>query len=215
MRRSSGRTSLAVSREPTISLLSRERLFREGILELLHGSGFHHVDVFADSRTLRTAAHARAPEVIVVDIDHERDDTMALVRALRHELPDAHLVAVGAPLRQAAMNSTIDASVESPDAGRYDLAAAARGRARPRSVAAIRELRRWHLVSPRQRDVMRWLAVGLDNEAIAAKLRIGVRAVKRHITKLLDLFQLTNRTELALLADHAGLRPPKSRVAYR
>lgn len=50
--------------------------------------------------------------------------------------------------------------------------------------------------------------MGLDNEAIARKLRIGVRAVKAHITNLLDHFQLANRTQLALLADHAGLRPP-------
>jgi DNA-binding NarL/FixJ family response regulator len=54
---------------------------------------------------------------------------------------------------------------------------------------------------------MRWLAMGLDNAAIGEKLRIGERAVKAHISSLLALFSLTNRTQLALLADRAGLRP--------
>lgn len=136
---------------------------------------------------------------------------MALVRALRFELPNAHLVAIGTPLRQAAMSSTIDVPVETPDAGSDDLSAAARGRTSQLSATAIREVQRWNDVSPRQRDVMRWLAIGLDNDAIARKLRVGVRAVKTHITKLLDHFQLDNRTQLALLADHAGLHPPTAR----
>ena len=54
------------------------------------------------------------------------------------------------------------------------------------------------------------LAAGLDNHAIARKLRIGDRAVKAHVTKLLDMFHLHNRTQLALLAQRAGLHPPST-----
>lgn len=206
------RRPFVVPLDPAIALLSNQTLFRQGLVELLHRNGFHHVIEFSDGGKLRAAAETRSPDVVVVDLDHEHDDTMALLRALHHEMPGAHVVAIGTPLRQAAMDSAVDAPVETPDASLDELAAATRGRARQRSVEATRELRRWHDVSPRQRDVMRWLAVGLDNDAIARKLRIGVRAVKTHITKLLDRFQLTNRTQLALLADHAGLRPPRSRL---
>ncbi|MGE5180577.1 MAG: LuxR C-terminal-related transcriptional regulator [Acidobacteriota bacterium] len=198
--------------QPAISLLSAQTLFRQGMTELLHRSGLHRIAEFDDGRKLCAAATIRRPDLIVVDLDHEHEDTMALVRALRHDMPATHVVAIGTPLRQAAMNSTIDASVETPDADRDELAAAARGHPRQRSVATIRERRRWDGVSPRQRDVMRWLAVGLENDAIARKLRIGIRAVKTHITNLLDHFQLSNRTQLALLADHAGLRPPTRRI---
>jgi DNA-binding NarL/FixJ family response regulator len=62
-------------------------------------------------------------------------------------------------------------------------------------------------VTPRQREVMRCMAVGADNQAIASRLRIGERAVKAHVSALLRHFGLNNRAQLALLADHAGLRP--------
>ena len=54
---------------------------------------------------------------------------------------------------------------------------------------------------------MRWLAQGLDNPGIGAKLRVGVRAIKAHISALLALFGFDSRTQLALVAHEAGLRP--------
>ena len=71
--------------------------------------------------------------------------------------------------------------------------------------------RHWSRITDRQREVMRWLAIGLDNAAIGQKLRIGERAVKAHVSSLLGLFGLANRTQLALMADRAGLRPPNRR----
>jgi DNA-binding NarL/FixJ family response regulator len=134
---------------------------------------------------------------------------------LRRDAPGVHLVAIGTPLRQAAMDPTIDVAVETPEAGCDDLVAATRGHKPQRTAQLIREQRRWREVTPRQRDVMRWLAVGLENVAIGRKLGIGDRAVKAHITRLLVHFQLSNRTQLALLADRAGVTPPLARIAGR
>jgi DNA-binding NarL/FixJ family response regulator len=71
----------------------------------------------------------------------------------------------------------------------------------------VRQRRLWARITPRQREVMRWLAVGLDNRAIAQRLHIGERAVKAHVSALLEELGVDNRTQLALLAHDAGVRP--------
>ena len=40
-------------------------------------------------------------------------------------------------------------------------------------------------LTPRQRDILRWLSSGADNSTIARHLRISERAVKAHISNLL------------------------------
>jgi len=59
----------------------------------------------------------------------------------------------------------------------------------------------------RQSQVMELLASGADNLKMSAHLGISERAVKSHITALLDRFHVENRTELALLAWKAGFGP--------
>jgi DNA-binding NarL/FixJ family response regulator len=203
--------SRTTKHNPTISLLSDQTLFREGVSELLNRRGYHRVAQFKQSFELLTAAAERAPDIVLVDLDHESEDTMTLMRRLRRDLPDAHLVVMGTAVRRAAADAATTSAVETPVGGGRELAAATAGDRQRQTVGLIRELRNWQGVTPRQRDVLRWLAVGLDNYAIAGKLRIGDRAVKRHITKMLDTFRLDNRTQLALLAYRAGLRPPATR----
>jgi DNA-binding NarL/FixJ family response regulator len=82
--------------------------------------------------------------------------------------------------------------------------------AHAQSAEVLRQHRLWAAVTPRQRDVLRWLATGIDNQAIARKLRIGERSVKAHLSMLLENFGVSNRTQLALIANHAGLRPPRA-----
>jgi DNA-binding NarL/FixJ family response regulator len=196
------------ARSPAIALLSNQTLFRQGVHELLRDGGFERITEFASGNELRAAAAKRAPDIVIIDLDHTGEDTIDLAGALRRDLPDAQLVAIGTAERQAATDSSIDRGVETPEADARELTATTAGGGKPPSVTLIRERRRWREVTSRQRDVMRWLAIGLDNQEIAAKLHIGDRAVKAHNTGLLDAFHVTNRTQLALLAARAGLRPP-------
>jgi DNA-binding NarL/FixJ family response regulator len=197
------------------AILSDQAWCRDSFVELMHRHGLRDVRAFASSAELLQAAHARPPSVLLVDLDHQHEDTMSLVRSLRHALLDTHLVAIGTALRQGATDSTFEAGLETPHGDLAMLLAAAhlRAPARLASAEVKRQHRLWSRVTERQRDVMRWLAVGADNRRIATKLRIGVRAIKAHVSNLLHVFGLQNRTELALLADRAGLFPPSARRA--
>ena len=201
------------ARRHVVAILSDHALFREGLVELLRSNGFENVFECETSRGLLSAARRRAPEVLILDLDHEREDTMSLVRLLRSELPTSHLVAIGNPLRQeAAGTSKNDGTLETPGASAAALAAVAAFVRLPQSDERRRLHERWRLVTPRRRDVLRWLATGMDNQAIAGQLRISERAVKAHLSSLLGIFGVQNRTQLALIADHAGLQPPRGKA---
>ncbi len=196
-----------------IVILSEHNLFREAMIELLRSAGISGCGQYADSRELLDATRQHPPDVLILDLDHQSDDTMALLRQLRSALPKTHLVVLGTAQRQGAANvSTLDGELETPSAGAAALTTVVAGMRRPRSPENRRQRQRWAIVTPRQRDVLRWLVTGIDNQAIASRLRVSERAVKAHVTALLEQFGLKNRTQLALMADHAGLRPPRARA---
>jgi DNA-binding NarL/FixJ family response regulator len=60
-------------------------------------------------------------------------------------------------------------------------------------------------LSPRERDVLEAIARGRTNAEIATELLMSVATVKAHITHILTKLDLTNRTQIALLAHDAGL----------
>ena len=184
-------------------LISEHVLFRQGIAELLGDAGFA-VTVAARIEQVRT----RHAEVTVLDLDHALDDGQRLVQRLHDQVPKAAIVALGTPLRLAATADGIsDIEVDTSRADASTLVAAVKGRSVAASPELARMHRQWAQVTRRQRDVLRWLAIGCDNRAIARPLRVGEGAVKAHVSALLQHFDLATRAQLALLAHDAGLRP--------
>lgn len=56
----------------------------------------------------------------------------------------------------------------------------------------------------RQRDVLRLLAEGMPNSAIASTLGLTLSTVKGHVSKILDSLGVENRTQATLLLNRAG-----------
>lgn len=64
------------------------------------------------------------------------------------------------------------------------------------------------LPTPREVDVLRLMATGLCNKAIAAQLNIGSGTVKTHVKALLDKLGAPTRTAAADIAKRRGLLDP-------
>lgn len=195
-----------MERHRTVILLSEHELVRVGLAQVIRHAGYTVVVAATHGQLRRTPSRN---DTVVVDVDHSTGDVKSLLKETE-AVHDGYVIALGSALRLAAgVDGATVAAIEPRSGERGLLAAVAH-----RPPAASPELRRkyalWTRVTPRQRDVLRWLAIGLDNATIGRRLRIGERAVKAHVTSLLTLFSLTNRTELALLAHHAGLRPPNA-----
>jgi len=59
-------------------------------------------------------------------------------------------------------------------------------------------------LSPRQRDVAKLIAKGLTNYRIACELGISENTVKIYVSQVLRVFNLSNRTQLALMLGSGG-----------
>jgi two-component system nitrate/nitrite response regulator NarL len=204
-------------REPDVAVLSNHNLFREGVVQLLHTQGFHRVSEYRSAAELMGALSLNPPKLVLIDMDHSADDPFALLREFRQRAPRMMVVIIGTALQGGAAHGEADAFVETPDANAQVLRAvvsltlAAEHAPLPPiqpSPEALRQRQLWATMTPRQREVLGFLSTGSDNLKIAAHLGISERAVKAHVSALLSLFSAENRTELAVLACRAGMRPP-------
>ena len=80
----------------------------------------------------------------------------------------------------------------------------------------MREIQRSSALPPtedplteREADVLRLLAQGLPNRAIADALFIGEGTVRTHVSNILAKLHVANRTQAALYALREGLAPLK------
>ena len=60
-------------------------------------------------------------------------------------------------------------------------------------------------LSERERDVALAIAAGRSNAEIGSELHMSVATVKAHVSHILTKLDLTNRTQIALLAHDAGV----------
>ncbi len=61
-------------------------------------------------------------------------------------------------------------------------------------------------LTPRERDVLRWIGIGATNRQIGEQLYISETTVKTHVTHLLNRLNLKNRSQLAIYANSISHR---------
>ena len=146
----------------------------------------------------RLAARPRAPRVLVLTtFDADRNVLQALrAGAAGFLLKDTPPAQIAAAVRAVAagdpmLSPQITRRLMDRVAGAADAAESARARL--------------EALTPRERDVVLALAEGLANAEIATSLEMSVATVKAHVSRVLEKLELSNRTQLALLAHDAGL----------
>ena len=148
--------------------------------------------------TQRLREQARPPEVIVLttfDSDHNVLEALRLGASgflLKDSPPDEiaraiRSVAAGDPILSPAITRRL------MDRAAEDATAHARSKA---TLAGL---------TPRERQIVEALARGRTNAEIAADLHLSTATIKAHISRLLDKLGMNNRTQVALLAQEAGL----------
>lgn len=156
------------------------------------------VDGVAATRALGARTGDRPAVVVLTTFDGD-DSVLAALRAgaagylLKHTPPAEIVDAV----RRAAAGEP----VLSPSVTRSVMEMAAdRAPAGPDPAARARIA----LLSDRERDVAAAVAEGLSNGEIADRLHLSVSSVKAHLSSAMTKLDLTNRTQLAILAYESG-----------
>ncbi|GAB3145617.1 response regulator transcription factor [Micromonospora sonneratiae] len=148
--------------------------------------------------TERIRRRARPPEVIVLTTFDTDDHIIRALRAgasgfLLKDTPPARIA-------QAVRTASVGEPILSPAVTRRLMQHVVSGTTayeRARATLAV--------LTPRERDVVVAIAQGRSNADIATELAMSLTTVKAHVSHILTKLDLTNRTQIALLAHDAGL----------
>jgi len=205
-----------------VFIVDDHELFRSGVRSELQAD----VEIVGDSGTVAEAIagiRASHPDVVLLDVHMPAGGGLAVIEAIRAELPDVRFLALSvsdaaedvigviragargyvtksiAPEElQAAVRRIHDGdAVFSPRLAGFVLDAFAMVPAQPIDP----EL---DLLSPREREVLRYIARGYTYKEVGGELGISVKTVETHVSAVLRKLQLSSRYELSRwAADHS------------
>jgi DNA-binding NarL/FixJ family response regulator len=66
----------------------------------------------------------------------------------------------------------------------------------------------WRRLTPKEKETLRLIGLGLNNDEIAQRVGVHVKTVKFHVSNLFGKLKLRNRVELALFSQKTSQRPP-------
>jgi DNA-binding NarL/FixJ family response regulator len=196
-------------------------LVRQGLTGVLAGvSDIEVVDSVADGAGAADAAEAGRADVVLMDLSMPVMDGIEATREVLARCPATRVVVLTSFAEQSRVLAALEAGAvgyllkdTEPDDLVQAVREAAAGHApiSPRAALALLPSREAPRVSsganlsPREREVLALVAVGLPNKTIARRLRISEKTVKAHLTRIFSTLGVFDRTSAALWAQRNGL----------
>jgi len=199
-------------RRPRVLLADDHPLFLEGVRRLLE-TKYEVVGTVADGKALIVAAQNLQPDIIVVDISMPEMNGLAAAQVIRRTVPAAKFIVLSVHSDQAYAREAFRVGVRgfvSKRAAAAELLTAIKqvldGRTyltplvRSETLETSKEAKRLTL---RQLEILRMVAEGYQNKEIAQLLKISVKTVEFHKTRImteLDIHTPAGLTRYAI--DH-------------
>lgn len=197
-----------------------EHLAREPDLEVIAVTG--------SAEAALVVALARAPDLVVLDIDMPGLSPFSVARRIHAELANTRVVFLSAYLRDSYIEQALQAKAagylvkdETPEAIVHGLRQVARGRTAFSAAVRARmsvggetiTLNHEHgarlaLLTPRELEVLRYLASGQSRKEIARTMSISHKTVEQHCEHLMQKLDIHDRVDLARFAIREGLLEP-------
>lgn len=192
-----------------VAVVEDHRAIAEGLAALLAGEGIEVVGTASTPELADELIRSKRPDVVLCDVMLGGHDAgFELLASLKgvsrflmlsaYDYPAHHSRAIAAGAA-GYLSKMIDAeglvaAVEAVAAGRtgFDPSVVESAKHAPRQP------------TPREREMLRELARGATNDEIAGALRISVKTVEGMIRRLFERYGVTNRMELARLANAQG-----------
>ncbi len=214
-----------------ILLVDDHNLFRSGIRLLLQRHAeFEVVGEAADGLEGVKRAKALRPDIVLLDLHMPGISGLEAIQLIRQDAPDSHVIlltvsedaadlaaglqagAAGYLLKNIDADYLLDSlrrvmNGDSVISSEMTKKLFAQFRQAPAPVAAQPEAEK---LTPRERELLAQLAVGLSNKEIARKLDIAESTVKIHLQSILKKLGLSNRVQAAIYAVGHGMIGPAS-----
>jgi DNA-binding NarL/FixJ family response regulator len=190
-------------------------LLREGLVRLLEESGFEVVGQAGDGEELMRKAKAHKPDIAIVDIrmpPTHTDEGLRAAIAIRQAMPDTAVMVLSEYLEEeyalelvaddaAGVGYLLKSRVADLDRFAEAVRRVAEGGSAldPEVVSQMVGRRRVEdplaELTPREREVLRLMAEGRSNRAVAETLVISERAVEKHVTSIFSKLNLPQSAE--------------------
>jgi DNA-binding NarL/FixJ family response regulator len=194
-------------------------LFRAGVRQLLDAAGVAVVGEAGTGEEALALVHALRPDVLLLDMEMPVMTGVEVARRLHATGEEVRVLALSAYDDEQYVAELLACGAagyltkeEVPDRIVSAVRGIARGEGRWLSPgAAERAARRpaaepeGRALSPREEEVLRLIAQGLDNAAIAGHLFISESTVKNHVTNLFAKLGVRTRAEAVAWAWRSGL----------
>jgi DNA-binding NarL/FixJ family response regulator len=203
-----------MSRRPRLLLADDHPLFLEGVRRLLE-SKYEVVGTVADGQALITAAQALQPDIIVVDISMPEMNGLAAAQVIRKTVPSAKFIVLSVHSDQAYAREAFRVGVRgyvSKRAVGAELLTAIKqvleGRTyvtplvSPQTRGEARDPKRLTL---RQLEILRLVAEGYQNKEIGHLLKISVKTVEFHKTRIMTELDIHTPAGLTRYAIDQGI----------
>jgi DNA-binding NarL/FixJ family response regulator len=194
---------------PRVIVVDDHALFRDGVRSRLSGA----VELVGEAGTVDEAIaliRAEQPEVVLLDVHMPDGGGLAVVAAVRSELPGVRFLALSvsdAPgdvidLVRAGASGYVTKSID-PDELAEAVCRVAAGEAVFTPSLAGFVLGDSHAdpelasLTPREREVLRLIARGYLYKEVAQDLEISVKTVEHHVSAVLRKLHLSNRHQLS------------------
>ena len=218
------------SRPARLVIADDHELAREGLRAILENEP--DLEIVGEASTGREAIEVcrhLQPDLVLMDVRMPDMDGLAAAQAIKEEWPRISVLAITLSEDPDYLLRALKAGVAGyvlKDASRADVVAAVRrvlgGESPLDQRLSVMLLRRMAeetrapaapsrpTLTPREQEVLRLVAEGKTNAAIAQQLFVSVGTVKVNVERIIDKLGVSDRTQAAVRAIELGLISPPS-----
>jgi DNA-binding NarL/FixJ family response regulator len=208
----------------TILLADDHPVVRDGLRAILETQpDFAVIGEAGDGAETVQQTRALRPDVLLLDLEMPKMDGVEALRHIREAAPDTRVLvftaydsderilaavqtgAQGYLLKGAPRDQVFDAIRVVHGGGSLLQPAVASKLLKQMQSGTDRAASRPGALTPREIEVLRWMAQGQANKQIAARLGISERTVKFHVSAIFRKLDVTNRTEAVTIAAQRGI----------
>lgn len=205
----------------TVAIIEDNRLVREGMTVMLNE--LPDVEVVLAATSLEVSNLRKAnPRVVLLDIGLQETNSLRLAETMRKEMADAQVIVMdllpaheeiaqfvnagvaGFILKDATFEDFVGTIRSVADGARVlpprmtgslfsQIARVAVARGGEEALEAVR-------MTPREREVIALIALGMSNKEIAVRLTVATHTVKSHVRNVMDKLALHTRLQIAAYA---------------
>jgi DNA-binding NarL/FixJ family response regulator len=190
-------------------------LLRKGIVGLVNAESDMKVVAEASTGLEATKQYKQhRPDITLMDLQLPDMSGIEAMIAIRQEFPEARIIVlttyagdaqVVRALKAGARGYLLKADVNEELLNTIRSVHGGQRRIHPEVAAELAEYTGKEALTLREIEVLRLIAAGNANKAIAAKLFIGEDTVKRHVTNILGKLDANDRTHAVTIALKRGI----------